>query len=175
MLNTTDKFVKHKTGLLNLAEELGNVSKACQVMGISRDTFYRYKSAVDDGGVKALIQRTRRKPNLANRVSGDGGSGHQKCHRFPGLWSGPLLQRAAQTGGVCLAIRRSLDLAAPRSCKLQSPPEVVGSQGCRERHNPDRGSGSSARKKHRGLYKNFPFLLENVVLTSKPVILFGEV
>ena len=30
MLNTTDKIIKHKTGLLNLAEELGNVSKACQ-------------------------------------------------------------------------------------------------------------------------------------------------
>ncbi|WP_211235989.1 hypothetical protein [Leisingera aquimarina] len=28
MLNTTDKIIKHKTGLLNLAEELGNVSKA---------------------------------------------------------------------------------------------------------------------------------------------------
>jgi transposase len=68
MLNTTDKIIKHKVGLLNLAEELGNVSKACQVMGLSRDTFYRYKSAVEDGGVEALFERTRRKPNLANRV-----------------------------------------------------------------------------------------------------------
>ena len=68
MLNTTDKIIKHKTGLLNLAEELGNVSKACQVMGMSRDTFYRYKSAVEEGGVEALFERTRRKPNLANRV-----------------------------------------------------------------------------------------------------------
>jgi len=68
MLNTTDKIIKHKAGLLNLAEELGNVSKACQVMGYSRDTFYRYKSAVDEGGVEALFERTRRKPNRANRV-----------------------------------------------------------------------------------------------------------
>ena len=68
MLNTTDKIIKHKVGLLNLADELGNVSKACQVMGMSRDTFYRYKSAVDEGGVEALFERTRRKPNLANRV-----------------------------------------------------------------------------------------------------------
>lgn len=68
MLNTTKKIIKHKTGLLNLAEELGNVSKACQVMGMSRDTFYRYKSAVDESGVEALFERTRRKPNLANRV-----------------------------------------------------------------------------------------------------------
>ena len=34
MLNTTDKIIKHKVGLLNLADELGNVSKACQVMGM---------------------------------------------------------------------------------------------------------------------------------------------
>jgi len=68
MLNTTDKIIKHKTGLLHLAEELGNVSKACQVMRMSRDTFYRYKSAAENGGVEALFERTRRKPNLANRV-----------------------------------------------------------------------------------------------------------
>lgn len=68
MLNSTDKIIKHKVGLLNLAEELGNVSKACKVMGLSRDTFYRYKSAVEDGGVEALFDQTRRKPNLKNRV-----------------------------------------------------------------------------------------------------------
>lgn len=68
MLNTNDRIIKHKVGLLNLAEELGNVSKACQVMGLSRDTFYRYKSAVDEGGVDALFDVTRRKPNLKNRI-----------------------------------------------------------------------------------------------------------
>ncbi len=49
-------------------EELGNVSKACQIMGLSRDTFYRYRDAVDDGGVEALLKRPRRAPNLKNRV-----------------------------------------------------------------------------------------------------------
>ena len=68
MLNTTDKIIKHKVGLLNLAEELGNVSKACKVMGLSRDTFYRYKSAVEEGGVTALLEQNRRKPNLKNRM-----------------------------------------------------------------------------------------------------------
>lgn len=68
MLNTTDKIIKHKVGLLNLAEELGNVSKACKVMGLSRDTFYRYKEAVEEGGVEALFDQNRRKPNIKNRV-----------------------------------------------------------------------------------------------------------
>ncbi|PUB12057.1 winged helix-turn helix protein [Yoonia sediminilitoris] len=68
MLNSTDKIIQHKTGLLNLAEALGNVSKACQVMGYSRDRVCRCASAVEDGGVEAVFERTRRKPNLANRV-----------------------------------------------------------------------------------------------------------
>lgn len=68
MINSNQKIIKHKVGLLNLAEELGNVSKACKVMGLSRDTFYRYKAAVDEGGVDALLDKSRRKPNLKNRV-----------------------------------------------------------------------------------------------------------
>jgi len=68
MIHSNERIIKHKVGLLNLAEELGNVSKACQVMGLSRDTFYRYKSAVDEGGVEALMDANRRKPNRKNRV-----------------------------------------------------------------------------------------------------------
>ena len=68
MIQSNERIIKHKLGLLNLAEELGNVSKACKVMGLSRDTFYRYKAAVEDGGVDALFDKSRRKPNLKNRV-----------------------------------------------------------------------------------------------------------
>jgi len=68
MLHGSKTVIKHKIGLLNLAEELGNVSKACRIMGLSRDTFYRYQNAVEQGGVEALIDQSRRKPNLKNRV-----------------------------------------------------------------------------------------------------------
>jgi transposase InsO family protein len=68
MLHTTENVIRHKIGLLNLAEELDNVSKACKIMGVSRDTFYRYKEAVEDGGVEALIEESRRKPNPKNRI-----------------------------------------------------------------------------------------------------------
>jgi transposase InsO family protein len=60
--------IKHKLGLLNLAAELGNVSRACKVMGLSRDTFYRYQAAVAEGGLQALLQPDRRQPNRKNRV-----------------------------------------------------------------------------------------------------------
>ncbi|KHT38968.1 IS481 family transposase [Pectobacterium brasiliense] len=68
MLHTNNPVIKHKAGLLNLAEELGNVSKACKVMGVSRDTFYRYRELAEQGGVDALINRSRRGPNLKNRT-----------------------------------------------------------------------------------------------------------
>ena len=61
--------IKHKVGLLRLAQELGNVSQACKVMGYSRDTFYRYQQAVEEGGVEALFEKSRRKPNLRNRTA----------------------------------------------------------------------------------------------------------
>jgi len=68
MLHGNERIIKHKLGLLNLAEELGNVSQACRIMGLSRDTFYRYKEAMDNGGVEALFDKNRRQPNLKNRV-----------------------------------------------------------------------------------------------------------
>ncbi len=68
MLQSNQKIMRHKVSLLNLAEELGNVSKACQMMGLSRDTFYRYRDAVEEGGVEALLEKTRRVPNRKNRV-----------------------------------------------------------------------------------------------------------
>ncbi len=68
MNQSTQRIIRNKLGLLNLAEELGNVSKACQMMGVSRDTFYRYQAAREDGGVEALLDKNRRKPNPKNRV-----------------------------------------------------------------------------------------------------------
>ena len=56
--------IKHKTNLLNLAAKPGNISKSCRIMGFSRDTFYRYQTARDAGGVEALFGVNRRKPNL---------------------------------------------------------------------------------------------------------------
>jgi len=72
MLQGNERIVKHKIGLLNLAEELSNVSRACKIMGLSRDTLYLYKNAVENavenGSVEGSIHQSRRKPNIKNRI-----------------------------------------------------------------------------------------------------------
>lgn len=70
-MQSNTKVIRNKLGLLNLAQELKNVSKACKLLGYSRDTFYRYRELIDEGGESALNDKSRRKANLKNRVDED--------------------------------------------------------------------------------------------------------
>jgi transposase InsO family protein len=67
-MTVQQKIIKNKLGLLHLAEELGNISQACKIMGFSRDTFYRYQKLKLEGGELGLREKSRRKPNYPNRV-----------------------------------------------------------------------------------------------------------
>jgi transposase InsO family protein len=71
-MTAQEQIIKRKLSLLQLAEELGNVSKACDIMGYHRDSFYEIRRAFQVGGTAALVESRRGPKNPhPNRVSED--------------------------------------------------------------------------------------------------------
>ena len=63
-------LLRKRLRLLKLAEKLGNVRAACDELGYSRDSYYRFLRQYDEGGEEALLPKPRAGvPNLKNRVS----------------------------------------------------------------------------------------------------------
>ncbi len=54
--------------MLALAGELGNVSEACRLAGVSRKSFYQWRGVADGYGLAALRPRGRRRPRQANET-----------------------------------------------------------------------------------------------------------
>ena len=71
-MTTNEKVARRKRSLLELATELGNVSKACRVMGYSRQQFYEIRRNFQTFGAEGLLDRVAgaRAPH-PNRVAAE--------------------------------------------------------------------------------------------------------
>jgi hypothetical protein len=63
-----DVLFGQRVRLFTLADELGNVSEACRLMGFHRSTYYALKRKVDRWGLEALRVRERRRPRMPNQI-----------------------------------------------------------------------------------------------------------
>ena len=69
-MTTETKIARRKLSLLELAAELGNVSKACQVMGYSRQQFYEIRRNFQTYGAEGLLDKVAGgRPLHPNRVA----------------------------------------------------------------------------------------------------------
>jgi hypothetical protein len=55
--------------VVELAQTLGNISEACRNLGVSRQHYYDIKSAINEDGIEGLLEKSRKKPRIGNRLS----------------------------------------------------------------------------------------------------------
>ncbi len=70
-MNSKDRLIDAKVSILQLANELKNISKACKTAGIARSSFYEIKKAYEQFGRDGLEPKTRRKPRMPNEIAGE--------------------------------------------------------------------------------------------------------
>ncbi len=56
-MTTNEKVARHKLSLLELAKELNNVSKACKLIGYSRQQFYELRRNYQTYGAEGLLDK----------------------------------------------------------------------------------------------------------------------
>jgi len=66
-----DLDIQKKLEVLELAEQLGNVSEASRISGVSRDRIYRHRRLVKEGGIHALKHQVNEDNVHGNRTDQD--------------------------------------------------------------------------------------------------------
>lgn len=64
-------IIRRKVNIVQLSEQLGNISEACRKLGVSRQHYYDIKSALETDGIEGLLEKARNKPRFKNRVASE--------------------------------------------------------------------------------------------------------
>lgn len=62
-------IINRKVNIVELAQKLGNISEACRNLGVSRQHYYDIKTAITEDGIEGLLEKSRKTPRVANRIS----------------------------------------------------------------------------------------------------------
>ncbi|RLG44075.1 MAG: IS481 family transposase [Thermoproteota archaeon] len=62
-------IIRRKLNIVQLSEQLGNISEACRRLGVSRQHYYDIKSALETEGIEGLLEKARNRPRFKNRVA----------------------------------------------------------------------------------------------------------
>ena len=61
-------IIRRKLNIVDLGATLGNISEACCRLGVSRQHYYDIKQAINEDGLEGLLEKSRKKPRIGNRV-----------------------------------------------------------------------------------------------------------
>ena len=62
-------IINRKLNIVELSEQLGNISQACKNLGISRQHYYDIKGAIEEDGIEGLLEKSRSSARVGNRIS----------------------------------------------------------------------------------------------------------
>ena len=153
-MTALSQSTKRKLSLLQLADELGNVARACKIMGYHRDTFYEVRRAFQVGGVAALVEQRRGArgphpnriaPEIEERVLAD-------CLTWPTHGAQRVSNDLRLAGVEVSPSGVPRRLAAPRPGDPLQAPDAPGTGNPREHHlHPHRCPDPAARSPQPGL------------------------
>ena len=66
-----EMLLKSKLSLMELAQEINNIKKACNIFGVSRQHYYDVKKRYDKYGIDGLKEKERRTPQMPNQTPVD--------------------------------------------------------------------------------------------------------
>lgn len=62
-------LINRKLNIVEFADTMKNITKACKRLGVSRQHYYDIKKAIREEGIEALAEKSRRGPRIGNRCA----------------------------------------------------------------------------------------------------------